>query len=250
METSKRLMEIYQRLYDFFGPRHWWPAKTPFEMMVGAVLTQAVAWRNVQTAIGNLEGAGLMDPYKIVRSSDAELEALVRPTRYYRMKSKKLRALAEFIVNNYQGDLQKMFHEEPVRLRSKMLEVYGLGEETVDSILLYAGEIPVFVVDQYTKRIFSRLGMIPEKITYRKLQDFFMGNLPADHRLYNEYHALIDALGNKVCHLTPRCPECPLGDFCRSFETEKSLRNRDEPKKQNPQKGNKPINTGTKKNNK
>lgn len=244
MKTNQYLISIYNRLLEFFGPRRWWPAKTPFEMMVGAVLTQAVAWRNVQTAITNLEQAGLMDPFKIIEASNDELELLLRPTRYFRMKAKKLRSLAEFMVINYQGDIQKMFLEEPLALRSKMLKVYGMGAETVDSILLYAGEVPIFVVDQYTRRIFSRLGLVSEQISYQELQAFFMRQLPSDSELYNEFHALIDGLGNKVCHLTPRCSECPITDFCRDFTEPKG--NLDDFKKRDPQKDIKPSMIGKK----
>jgi endonuclease-3 related protein len=213
-----RLLKIFDLLLERFGPRHWWPAHSPFEMMVGAVLTQAVAWRNVEQAIANLEGAGLLSPQGIYQAESVEIERLIRPTRYYRMKTKKLQALVKFIVEQYQGDLDLMFQEDPVRLRAKLLQVYGLGPESVDAILLYAGKMMVFVIDEYTKRIFSRLGIVASKISYRQLQTFFTTNLPAEAPLYNEYHALIDRLGNQVCHLTPRCQECPLVMECEFYK--------------------------------
>jgi endonuclease III related protein len=210
-----QLLRIYDHLFKFFGPRHWWPAKTPFEVMVGAVLTQAVAWRNVQKAIVNLENAGLMEPLAIYWAETYYLEELVKPTRYYRVKTKKLQALVKFVVEEYRGDLEFMFHEDLTVLRNKFLDVYGLGPETVDSILLYAGQMPVFVVDQYTRRIFSRLGLVEERITYAKLQALFTAHLPQEVELYNEFHALIDGLGNRLCHNNPICIKCPLAELCR-----------------------------------
>lgn len=213
-DNPPKMLDIYRNLLNAFGPRHWWPAKTPFEVMVGAVLTQAVAWRNVQKAIANLEQRGLMSPEKIYHSSTAELEELLRPTRYFKMKTKKLQALIRFLVDEYQGSLERLFKEELIPLRKKLLAVYGLGPETVDSILLYAGGLPVFVVDEYTRRIFWRLGFTPEKISYQKLQEFFTANLPAEVQLYNEFHALIDHLGNRFCHTNPDCLPCPLKEIC------------------------------------
>ena len=216
------LMKIYNLLLERFGPRHWWPARSPFEMMVGAVLTQAVAWRNVEQAIGNLEAAGLLSPQGIYQAETAVIEELIRPTRYYRMKTKKLQALVRLIVEQYHGDLDLMFQEDPVQLRAKLLQVYGLGPESVDAILLYAGKMLVFVIDDYTKRIFSRLGVVPSKISYHELQTVFTANLPGEVALYNEYHALIDRLGNQVCHLTPRCQECPLVMECEFYKANKT----------------------------
>ncbi len=211
---QKKLLGIYDKLFKNFGPRHWWPAETPYEVIVGAILTQAVAWRNVEKAIANLKSRDLLDPYQLYRTNTETLEELLKPTRYYKMKTRKLEAFNRFLVENYQGNLQLMFQEKLFQLRTKLLKVYGMGPETVDSILLYAGNLPVFVIDSYTKRIFSRLGMVPEKINYNELQALFMNNLPCDSNLYNEYHAQIDALGNLICHNTPKCGQCPIADEC------------------------------------
>jgi endonuclease-3 related protein len=197
------------------GPRRWWPAKTPFEVMVGAVLTQAVAWRNVEKAIANLESYDLLIPENIYKTATEELEELLKPTRYYKMKTKKLQAMVRFVVEEYQGDLEVLFKEDLSSLRKRMLGIFGLGPETVDSILLYAGGLPIFVVDEYTKRIFSRMGWVEPKISYSELQQFFMQHLPADVQLYNEFHALIVGLGNQVCHTEPQCTLCPLADSCQ-----------------------------------
>jgi endonuclease-3 related protein len=184
-------------------------------MMVGAVLTQAVAWRNVQKAIGNIKERNLLDPVKLDQTDTAVLEALLKPTRYYKMKTRKLQALNRFLVENYHGIPEAMFLEDLRVLRPKLLAVYGIGPETVDSILLYGGNLPIFVVDAYTQKIFSRLGLTPAKITYAKLQAFFMEHLPQDVHLYNEFHAQIVHLGNQICHNQPKCGQCPLKDECK-----------------------------------
>jgi endonuclease III related protein len=218
-KIQNSLQDIYKKLFDALGPRGWWPAKTPFEVMVGAVLTQAVAWRNVEKAIANLESVDLLTPEKLYGISTEKLEELLRPTRYYKMKTRKLQALVRFVVEEYQSNLELLFAEDLNCLRKRMLGVYGLGPETVDSILLYAGKLPVFVVDEYTRRIFFRLGWVDQKISYSKLQEFFMGHLAPKVQLYNEFHALIVGLGNQVCHTDPQCPICPLIDSCQYFLT-------------------------------
>ncbi|NLY89272.1 MAG: endonuclease III domain-containing protein [Firmicutes bacterium] len=208
------LLEIFHRLLAHFGPRHWWPAKTPFEVIVGAILTQAVAWYNVEKAITCLEEAGLLTPEALYRCPTERLETMIRATRYYREKAKKIKAFLTYLFQNHGGDLDRMFRLPPDRLRRELLEIYGIGEETADSILLYAGGFPFFVVDSYTKRIFSRLGLLPEKAGYRMVQDFFQTRLPKDPQLFNEYHAQLDALGHYLCKARPLCPECPLLDLC------------------------------------
>ncbi|MCL6589750.1 MAG: endonuclease III domain-containing protein [Firmicutes bacterium] len=217
---KEKLLQIYAKLFDHFGPQYWWPAKTRFEVMVGAVLTQAVAWRNVVKAVTNLEKAGLLSPLGLYHADPLLLMEYLKPTRYYKMKLKKLQAMVNFIVDEYQGDLDLMFKEELPELRKKLLGVYGLGPETVDSILLYAGSYPVFVVDEYTRRIFSRLGLVAGKISYEKLRQFFEKNLPESVELYNEFHALIVALGNQTCSITPKCLACPLRDECNYFRNQ------------------------------
>lgn len=211
----QKLMDIYDRMYKHFGPRHWWPADTPFEVVVGAILTQSVAWRNVEQAIKNLKQAGLLDLVAIAHAELDELARLIRPTRYYNMKARKLQAFCRHVMENYDGSLERFFAMDLWPLREELLGIYGIGEETADSILLYAAEKPIFVVDAYTRRIFSRLGMVDADIKYGQLQRFFMDHIPPDVMLYNEYHAQIDAVGNHYCAASkPACEECPLRPLC------------------------------------
>jgi len=210
-----KLMDIYNKMYRHFGPRHWWPADTPFEVAIGAILTQNVAWRNVEKAISNLKNSNMLEIGSIARANQEELAQLIRPTRYYNIKAKKLQAFCRHVIDNYDGSLELLFKKELWSLRDELLSIYGIGEETADSILLYAAQKPVFVVDAYTKRIFSRLAMVEPDIEYRPLQRFFMDNIPPDLALYNEYHALIVALGNNYCaNKKPLCSKCPLEQLC------------------------------------
>lgn len=214
-EAAARLQEIFDRLYRYFGPRHWWPAETPFEVIVGAILTQNVAWKNVEKAIANLKGAGLLTPEAMMRARPEELEPHIRPTGYYRVKARKLKAFIDYLQERYGGSLEVMFAQPLDRLRAEILDVFGIGLETADAILCYAGNYPIMVMDAYTRRVFSRLGFFKEKATYQEMQDFFMANLPRDNRLYNEYHALIDGLANQIClKKKPACNRCPLVELC------------------------------------
>jgi endonuclease-3 related protein len=206
---------VYEKLYAWAGPRHWWPAETPFEVIVGAILTQSVAGRNVETAIANLKAAGLLDPWALHRAEPEAIEGCIIPTRFYKAKAKKLKAFMAYFCERYGGDLGRLFAGPQGELRQELLAVHGLGPETVDSILLYAGGYPVFVVDAYTRRIGSRLGLFPEKVTYQVMQDYFARRLPAETPLFNEYHAQLDGLGHRLCRTqAPRCGECPLVGEC------------------------------------
>ncbi len=214
--SQEDLLSIYQLMFDHFGPRHWWPAETPFEVIVGAILTQSVAWRNVETAIANLKQRGLLDPVALLAAPDEVIEEAIRPTRYYRMKRRKLQAFCRYLVDKHQGNLAELFQRPLAELRAELLGIWGLGPETVDSILLYAGGMPSFVVDAYTKRIWARLGVHPEDIDYELLRAYFMDNLPEDLQLYNEFHALIVGVGNRYCRVKkPLCGECPLQNRCQ-----------------------------------
>lgn len=210
-----RLMQIYNLLLGYFGPRHWWPAKTDFEVIIGAILTQNVAWKNVEKAIRNLEIHGLLDPYLLVNAPVELVEEAVRPTRYYRQKAERLRGFCEYLARIHQGELERLFALDIKELRAELLSLKGIGKETADSIILYAARKPVFVVDAYTRRVFYRLGLLPEDASYDQMQDFFMRHLPPDTSLYNEYHALIDGLGNRICfNKKPGCEVCPLAGIC------------------------------------
>jgi len=210
------LGKIYKRLYKAFGPRRWWPGETPFEVMVGAVLTQNTAWSNVEKAILNLKKEKLLTPQRLNGIRTSRLARLIRPAGYFNVKAKRLKSLVGFLFKEYRGDLRRMRGEGVRTLRPKLLGVHGIGPETCDSILLYALEKPVFVIDAYTKRIFSRCGVTKEDIPYEKLQSFFMKNLPNSVQLYNEYHALIVQLGKDICRTSPKCGLCCIRDLCKN----------------------------------
>lgn len=210
----ERLLNIYHRLLDNYGPQHWWPAEEPFEMMVGAVLTQSTTWTSVEKAISNLKTAGVLSPEALRRLPLSELATLIYSSGYYNAKAIKLKSLADYL-GEYQDDLDRLFAIDICQLRRELLRVHGIGEETADSILLYAAGCPVFVIDAYTKRVLGRVGLAPDKGRYTDYQNLFMDNLPADVGLFNEYHALLVCLGKNVCRRRPLCQQCCLsGDVC------------------------------------
>lgn len=216
MEKKQNLKEIYNLLFAHFGPRNWWPAESDLEIIVGAILTQNVSWKNTATAIENLKEKGLLSIEGIKNVPLEELARAIKSTRYHTVKAKKLKAFVTFLEEKHQGSLEKLFDQPLELLRRELLSVYGIGEETADSIILYAGRKPIFVVDAYTKRIFQRLGVFPAKISYKEMQEYFQENLPREVQLYNEYHALIVGLGNKFCsNQKPRCTDCPLREACQ-----------------------------------
>lgn len=208
--TGQYLREMYELLYQHFGPQHWWPGDTAFEVMVGAVLTQNTNWTNVEKAIENLKRSGDFTLKGLYNMSEEKLATLIRPAGYYNLKSKRLRNLLAMIVRDYGGDFSSFFEEATETLREKLLSVKGIGPETADSILLYAAHRPVFVVDAYTHRILSRHGMVLEEISYEDLQELFMRHLPPEPDLYNEFHALIVRAGKTFCRKRPLCISCPL----------------------------------------
>ena len=207
------LKEIYQTLHSHFGPQHWWPGESPFEVIVGAILTQQTSWNNVEKAIKNLKKEKLLDPKELHDIKSDKLEKLIQPSGYYRQKVKKLKNFTNFLWDNYDGKLEKLFNQPIPRLREELLSVNGIGKETGDSIILYAANKPIFVIDAYTKRILDRLGITREK-DYDELQELFQKNLPQDVQLFNEFHALIVQLGKNYCKKKPKCDECPLKPSC------------------------------------
>lgn len=204
------LKEIFERLYNTFGPQNWWPGETPFEVLVGAILVQNTAWSNVEKAIRNLREEGLMCPKRLYRLSDAELEELIKPAGYYRIKARRLKNVLRYLVKRHDGSLERMFRLPIDQLRRELLAINGVGPETADSIILYAGNLPTFVVDAYTHRIFSRHGWVDPETDYHTLKEFFESQLEPDAALYNEYHALLVRLGKDYCKKRPRCQGCPL----------------------------------------
>ncbi|MDP2652988.1 MAG: endonuclease III domain-containing protein [Candidatus Omnitrophota bacterium] len=212
MPPSRRniLLRIYRSLSKAFGPQHWWPGETPFEVIVGAILTQNTNWRNVEKAIANLKEARLMSPAGLRSVSSARLSRLIRPSGYFNIKAGRLKNFIRLLFSEYDGRLDEMGREPLDALRKKLLEVKGIGPETADSILLYAFGKPVFVVDAYTKRVFFRHRIIGAGTEYHGVQKIFREGLPEDAALFNEYHALIVRLGKDHCRTRPRCAECPL----------------------------------------
>jgi endonuclease-3 related protein len=207
------LLEVYERLLARFGPQHWWPGDSPFEIMVGAVLVQNTAWKNVERAIDNLREAGVMEPHALYALPAAELAELIRPAGYFQVKAKRLRNLLKFVADEYDGELNAMFRTDLAALREQLLGVHGIGPETADAILLYAGGLRTFVVDTYTHRILARHGWIGYDADYHQIKDYFESALPVDAKLYNEYHALVVRVGKEYCRKTnPKCNECPLID--------------------------------------
>jgi endonuclease-3 related protein len=208
---KKRLSKIYMKLFEFFGPQNWWPGDTPFEVAVGAVLTQNTNWKNASLAIANLKKARALSARAINNMDNEELAALIRPAGYFNLKAKRLKSFVAFLTNSYGGSMKSMARADMDMIRPELLSVYGIGPETADSIMLYALEMPVFVVDAYTKRIFSRHGIMDEAAGYETFRALFEDNLPQDVQTFNEYHALIVALGKDYCRpKNPKCSICPL----------------------------------------
>ena len=208
---SGDLMRYYEAMAAALGPMRWWPAQTPFEVIVGAILTQSTAWGNVERAIANLRAARLLTPSAMLRVRTQRLAELVRPSGYFRQKAIKLKAFVRFLQTGYGGSLKRMFRTPTSELRKKLLAVHGIGPETADSIMLYAGNHPVFVVDAYTHRIFGRHGITDGKPDYEKVRALIETSIPPRPELFNEFHALIVNTGKNWCRKkTPRCEECPL----------------------------------------
>ncbi len=210
MTNDERLTTIYEILLKRFGPQDWWPGDTPFEVIVGAILTQNTNWANVEKAITNIKNAGVLSPDKLHHLDIAKLAQLIRPAGYFNIKAKRLKNFLDWFFDNYSGQLKNLENVRTPQLREQLLSVKGIGPETADSILLYALNRPVFVVDAYTARICSRHNLISEGADYHQIQETFESNLPSDISLFNEYHALIVHLGKDFCKPTPKCEECPL----------------------------------------
>jgi len=210
-QTAQWLSAAYQALNNHFGNLNWWPGDSPMEVIVGAILTQNTAWQNVEKAIANLKAARLLSTDALIAISESDLSELIRPSGYYNVKARRLKSFLIFLQDCFHGNLDIMLGEETRTIREKLLQVKGIGEETADSILLYAGGKPVFVVDAYTRRILMRHGVIRERFTYGEIQRLFMKHLANDAPLYNQYHALLVNTGKNYCSKKkPRCQACPL----------------------------------------
>jgi len=203
--------EAYRLLYDHFGPQDWWPGDTPFEIMVGAILTQNTNWSNVQKAINNLKSENLLNYQSLSQLSSDEIAQWIRPAGYYNLKARRLRNFLDMVANIYQGELDLFIEDDLNRTRDNLLAVNGIGPETADSILLYACGHPIFVIDLYTHRVFSRHNLVMEETDYATMQNIFMDHLLLDLQLYNEFHALIVRVAKAYCKKTkPLCEKCPL----------------------------------------
>jgi endonuclease III related protein len=210
-ESRNRVVAaIYGKLLSFYGPRKWWPGDSPFEVAVGAILTQNTNWSNVEKAIINLKQKAALCPFVLHKMAHGDLSAIIRPAGYYNVKTKRLKAFLKFLMQEYGGDMDRMAKADTARLRPDLLAINGIGPETADSILLYALGKPVFVIDAYTKRIMSRHGILGPEVSYEAYQDFFHRNMKTDTAVFNEYHALIVNVGKDFCRPRPRCEGCPL----------------------------------------
>ena len=210
----QQLTEVYRLLLDRYGPQHWWPADAPFEVIVGAILTQSAAWGNVEKAIFNLKGAGALTPVSLRKLPLDELAELIYPSGYYNAKALKIKSFVEHLGDTHQDSLENLFSLDVPGLRRELLTIHGIGPETADSIVLYAARKPIFVIDAYTRRILPRLGLSPPRNDYSAFQELFMENLPTEEKLFNEYHALLVRHGKEVCKKAPLCDQCCLRSLC------------------------------------
>jgi endonuclease III related protein len=214
LSAQTTLLTVYQLLFKRYGPQHWWPADTALEMIVGAILTQSAAWTNVEKAIHSLKANTDLSIKALQYLPQGELARLIRPSGYYNVKAVKIRAFVDWLARDYDGDLGRLFELDTAELRKQLLSVHGVGEETADSIILYAAHQPIFVIDAYTRRIMARLGLAPHKETYAAFQALFMDSMAPDEALFNEYHALLVQHGKTVCRKKPVCAGCCLSYVC------------------------------------
>ena len=208
-----QLLEIYKLLFDRFGPQNWWPGETQFEIIIGAILTQNTSWKNVEKAIASLKAIDPMTPDALHKLTHDQLAELIRPAGYFNIKAKRLKNFLDWLFQNYDGQLSNLEQLETSRLREELLSISGIGPETADSILLYAFNRPVFVIDAYTARIACRHFLIELGADYSQLQDLFQSNLPQDTKLFNEFHALLVCTGKDFCKPTAKCTNCPLNNL-------------------------------------
>ncbi|MSQ28365.1 MAG: hypothetical protein EXR51_09560 [Dehalococcoidia bacterium] len=213
MALAGRLMALHERLLAHYGPLHWWPAESLFQVVIGAVLTQNTAWSNVEKAFANLRAAAVLDRASMSALPVEDLKALIRPSGTFRIKARQLHALLDWLGDDWEGRLR---HGSLEQTRTSLLAVHGIGEETADAILLYAAGRPTFVIDAYTRRILTRVGVRPLTGTYSGYRRLFMDHLPPDPALFNEYHAQFVQLGKDHCRAAPVCTGCPLKAVCET----------------------------------
>ncbi|HNR43694.1 MAG TPA: hypothetical protein PLI06_08415 [Methanofastidiosum sp.] len=207
--------EIYKILKEYFGEvGSWWPKDRPFEVIIGAILTQQSTWTNVEKALSNLKEAKILSPKDIVELPLDDLKQIIKPSGFFNQKAERLRKISEYLLFTYGGELELLFSKDKKILREELLKLKGIGDETADSIILYAAEKTEFVVDTYTKRIYSRLKIVEEKISYDDLKKYIINEIPEDLLTYQEFHGLIVLLGKNICKKNPNCKECPLNSNC------------------------------------
>lgn len=220
---NRSLLIIYDLLYAKFGSRHWWPGDTKIEIIIGAILTQNTAWVNVEKAINNLKREKALSVSRLSDILEKKLARLIRPSGYYNVKASRIKNFLKFVNIRYGGSINRMFKTDLYKLREELLALNGIGQETADSILLYAGNKPIFVIDAYTKRVFSRHGFISQDAEYKEIQSLFMNNLPENAGLFNEFHALIVELGKSMCKSKePLCSMCPIRSIRRKQNARRS----------------------------
>ncbi|NMC77164.1 MAG: hypothetical protein GYA60_07725 [Candidatus Methanofastidiosa archaeon] len=209
-------MEIYNILRNYFGAvGSWWPKERPFEVIIGAILTQQSTWTNVEKALKNLNQQGILTPFEIEEIPLEKLKELIKSSGFFNQKANRLKEISEYLITQYNGNLELLFNKNKKELRKELLNLKGIGPETADSIILYSAEKAEFVVDAYTKRIYSRLGLVNEKIDYENLKEFIIEGIPEELTIYQEYHGLLVLLGKNICKKNnPKCMECPLKDKC------------------------------------
>lgn len=212
------LQTIFEKLTTAYGPLHWWPAETPFEVAIGAILTQNTNWKNVEMAIANLRHKIELTPQALLEIDRNKLEQLIRPSGFFRQKAERLQLLVEHLRTHHDGSLEQLLRQPLDEVRRELLQLKGIGPETADSILLYAGNLPSFVVDAYTRRLLERLGHLRGKESYEQIRSLFMTELPADPSLFNEYHALIVEHCKRFCLKRPLCSDCCLNKICQKIQ--------------------------------
>jgi endonuclease III related protein len=204
------VLRLYAALLGRFGPQHWWPGRTPYEVAVGAVLTQHTAWPNAARAIEALRARRLLTPARVAALDASDLAGVIRPAGTPRVKARRILALTAWLVESMDGSFRRLRTAPLVPLRRRLLDIPGLGPETADAILLYAAGRPVFVADAYTRRVLSRHRLIGRSAGYEEARGWLEAHLPSDPALFNEFHALLVAVGKSNCRTAPRCEDCPL----------------------------------------
>ena len=211
--TQDTIRKMYDHLWNAYGPQHWWPADSPAQVVIGAILTQNTSWTNVERAIENLRTAKCLDWTALRETPVERLAELIRSAGTYRVKALRLKAFVDYLWKRHGGDLDDMLSGELEEARRRLLSIHGIGPETADAILLYAGGRPTFVVDAYTKRILRRHFVIDQHASYQHVRSLFLGALPGDVQMFNEYHALLVTVGKRHCRSHAECDGCPLYDL-------------------------------------